>query len=80
MACLIAPKLSFYSSTDQATPHPIDAPPLADQVTALVLDALLHQLAGAGVVGRGVLRSRPFIGETGLNSTSLSLGMSVKVT
>ena len=52
---------------------------IAHQVTALVLDALIHQLAGAGIVGQGRLRSRPFIGETGSSSTSLGLGMGVKV-
>ena len=49
------------------------------KVSALVLDALLHQLDGAGLVQKGALRSRPFIGETGLSSTSLSLGMNIKV-
>ena len=44
-----------------------------------MLDALLHQLVGAGVAGRGELRSRPFIGETGISSSSLSQGMSIKV-
>ena len=80
MAYLMALMFPFCSSADQVTPHPTDAPPLTDQVTARVLDAQLHQLAGAGAVGRGVLRSRPFIGATGLSSTSLSLGMSVQVT
>ncbi|GAX76911.1 hypothetical protein CEUSTIGMA_g4357.t1 [Chlamydomonas eustigma] len=48
------------------------------KVTALVLDALMHQLVGAGVVTAGAIRSRPFIGETGISSTSLSLAMNLK--
>ena len=59
-------------------PRPLIVSPA--QVTALVLDALIHQLSGAGIVGQGRLRSRPFVGETGSSSTSLGLGMGVKVT